>query len=610
MLCGAAALAVPTYRIVPLGLTDLEHTRDDGGQSSSGYQLNETGQAIGEARRFNGGSTDLGSSAWLYDGTTTRKVSPTGGVFTGEDGDELSLVLVLNNAGHVSGLAAQFESGSGAFAGFTGWLYDGASTFDVGFTDDEHTRDDGLRYSVGYRPNEAGQLSGFSSRYNHGNAWLGSSAWHCDGATTRNIGLTDAEHTRNDDYKDSSAYGWLNEAGQEIGYSSRFNGGSVDLGQSAWFYDGATTRIMGFVGSEYTRDDGYRSSHASRLNEAGQVIGDSTRFNGGSADLGRSAWLYDGTTTLNIGLTDSVHTRNDGFQDSLASRLNQAGEVAGVSHRYNGGSLDLGRSAWLYDGTNTVEIGLTDGEHSRNDGYRGSYVFGLNNAGQVIGESRNLDGSNYLGRSAWLYDGTTTRQIGLTDAVHTSSDGYQDNTVDYLNDAGQVVGSSERYLADDTEGGQDAWFYDSALDQTFVLQLSARSDGYAYSNINYLGEDGAVLGNYTLFDALDNEVGRRAFYFTVADGLHDLGSLVEGGLPANGWDWLGFAFRANGQGQILGDGELNSPEGSYSAFLLTPIVPEPSSLAIVLHGILFLYCWNTIGRYRTGCRDLSQAENP
>ncbi len=54
--------------------------------------------------------------------------------------------------------------------------------------------------------------------------------------------------------------------------------------------------------------------------------------------LGQSAWLYDGATTLNIGLTGSEHTRNDGYQANHSQQLNEAGQVSGYSHRYNGGA--------------------------------------------------------------------------------------------------------------------------------------------------------------------------------------------------------------------------------------------------------------------------------
>ena len=76
--------------------------------------------------------------------------------------------------------------------------------------------------------------------------------------------------------------------------------------------------------------------------------------------MGYSAWFYDGATTIEIGLTGTEHTRNDGYKYSFsqASGPNEAGQVIGISDRYNGGSILLGHSAWLYDGTTTIDIGL------------------------------------------------------------------------------------------------------------------------------------------------------------------------------------------------------------------------------------------------------------
>ena len=87
---------------------------------------------------------------------------------------------------------------------------------------------------------------------------------------------------------------------------------------------------------------GIRSASADELNEAGQAVGLSDRYNGGSTNLGASAWLYNGATTIDIGLTGAEHTRNDGYKYSqygLAElrNLNDAGQVIGYSARYNGG---------------------------------------------------------------------------------------------------------------------------------------------------------------------------------------------------------------------------------------------------------------------------------
>jgi hypothetical protein len=652
ILLGAAcysstALAAPTFNIIKLGLTGPEHTRNDGYGYSTALQMNEAGQVRGYSSRYSGGSTDLGQSAWLYNGTTTIDIGLIGPEHTRNDGYKYSVSYgsgysELNQAGQVSGMSDRFNGGS-ADLGQSTWLYDGTSTINIGLTDPPHTRNDGYKYSRSFHLNESGQVTGQSQLFNGGtsmgfSAWLyngattidltltspeytrrdgyrasgaydlnaagqvlgssqrykfgptdftadlGNSSWVYDGVTTTVIGLIGPEHTRNDGYRLNFEFD-LNQAGQARGYSQRFNGGSTSLGYSAWLYNGTTTINIGLTGAEYTRNDGYKHSRDDELNEAGQVRGYSTRYNGGSTDLGQSAWLYNGAATIIIGLTGPEHTKNDGRKYSDTDQLNEAGHVSGYSYRWNGGSVYLGESAWLYNGTTTINIGLVGLEHTRNDGRKDSFNDNLNEVGQVIGHSMRFNGgSTDLGQGAWLYNGTTTIDIGLTGAAHTGTGGYKFSLAEQLNDAGQVGGHSYRYNGSGTQLGQDAWFYDSTLAQTISLQLSSRNDGYAYSAIEYLGNDGLALGNYRLFDGLNKDLGLHAFYFTIADGLHDLGSLVNGGLTANGWQFLADAIRANGKVQLLGYGILTPQSGGQTAYLLTSAVPEPSTLLLAMVG--------------------------
>jgi hypothetical protein len=59
--------------------------------------------------------------------------------------------------------------------------------------------------------------------------------------------------------------------------------------------------------------------------------------------------------------------------------------------------------------------------------------------------------------------------------------------------------------------------------------------------------------------------------------------MVEGGLPPNGWDSLAHDFRANRPNQILirAYNWPNESIGGQMAYLLTPIVPEPTSLLLL-----------------------------
>jgi len=565
-----------------IGLTDGEHTRNDGYKNSFADHLNAAGYVVGNSNRYNGGSSNLGRSVWLFNGVTTLDIGLTGSEHTSSNGFKSSEFQQMNEAGQVRGFSQRYIGGN-TNLGRSAWLYDGANTLDIGLAGSVYTRSDGYEYSVSVQMNEAGQVVGHSDRFNPNSIGLDKSAWLYNGSTTVEIGLVGPEHTRSDNGK-SSTVTELNESGHVIGYSFRYNGGSVGLGRSVWLYNGATTIDIGFTGSEYTRNDGEKFSATRQLNEAGQVIGQSRLFYGGSSDsLGQTAWLYDGTATIRLGFTDTAYTGAGGRKYSLAEDLNEAGQVIGYSHIFGGGLVAYGRSAWLYNGVATIDIGLTDSEHTGEYDRKASVASQLNEAGRVRGNSQRYNGgSTDLGRSAWFYDGTTTINIGLTGSQHTRDDGYKYSVDEQMNEKGQVLGYAERFNGGGTFLGRDAWFYDPMLDQTFQLQLSTRSDGYAFSSATYLGDDGLTLGTYSLFDTLDNFLGSRLFYFTIADGIHDLGSLVDGGLEANGWDSLANYIRANLRGQILGQGKLHSQTSGQMAYLLTPAVPEPSTLLLAL----------------------------
>jgi hypothetical protein len=561
-----------------IGLTGTEHTGNDGLKFSNIGQLNQAGQVTGNSARYSG-STELGYSVWLYDGTHTIDIGLTGAEHTRYDGYKASSIQQLNEAGQVSGGSDRYF-GSEELIGRSAWLYNGTNTIDIGLTGAEHTRNDGYKYSIGDQLNQAGQVVGSSDRYN-GSNFSGSSTWLYNGTNTIDIGLTGSEHTRNDGYKFSSGQ-QLNQAGQVSGVSYRYTGNN-SMGQSAWLYNGTSTIDTGLTGAEHTRNDGFKASLGQQLNEAGQVRGISSRFEG-STFLGRSAWLYNGTNTVNIGLTGTEHTRNDGFKFSDSQHLNQAGQVIGYADRYNEGSSWLGRSTWLYNGTSSIDVGLTGTEHTRNDGYKYSHSLQLNEAGQIRGNSERFIGDEFLGRSAWLYNGTNTVDIGLTGSEHTTNDGYKFSDSQHLNHAGQVIGFSTRYVGY-IDYGQDAWVHDPTLG-TIPLQLSVRSDGFAFSEASFLSDDGIALGYYRLFDGV-NFLGDRAFYWSASDGLWDLGSLIDGGLSFNGWESLYRAIQSNDVGQILGYGSASGlAAGSQSVYLLTA-VPEPST-SLALIGIVVL----------------------
>lgn len=640
--------AVTNYDIVQIGLTDEWHTRSDGYRINYIDSLTDTGQVLGSAARYNG-SNNAGRSIWSHSGDTTVQIGLTDTGHTRSlDGYQTNTLMGSNQAGQAAGYANRYNGITDQ--GISSWFYNGNSSVRIGLIDTEHTRStNGYQRNYVTDINESGLVVGSAARFIN-NMELGKSAWLYNGNTTTKIGLTDAEHTRSTDnyqYNHMINSDSLNQAGHVIGYAARFNGG-VDIGASAWLYNGNTTVKIGLTDAEHTSStDGHQRNYVRLLNQAGQVIGEAYRYNG-NTQTGTSAWLYNGNTTIQIGLTDAEHTRSiDNYQSNRTRKINQAGHISGYAYRYNGSSsAGAGQSVWLYNGNRTIKIGLTDEEHTRSDGYQSNssrgelslneagqvagqasryngdeyigqsawlyngnttmqiglvdaahtsdlngfqlnYARHLNEAGQVTGEASRYNGANISGQSAWLYNGNTTMQIGLTDAIHTrSTDGFQSNSVRYLNEAGQVAGIASRFEGN-TDMGQSAWLFDGLLNQTTELTFSERSDGYAFSVVNYLGDDGLVLGSYRLYDSEDIDLGSHAFVYTLDEGFYDLGALIYGELSEYGWSSLSAAINANGIGHIVGYGWLS--DNSEGIYLASPsAVPVPAAVWLFATGLIGL----------------------
>lgn len=571
-----AGIAV-SYDLTRIGLTGDAYT-----DTSTGYQFasinsfNGAGQVAGNSARYSGGS-QTGQSAWLYNGSTTQAIGLTGSEYIRGNSEQDSRVSALNAAGQVAGSSARYIGNT--WAGYSAWLFNGSTTQQVGLTGAGYTSSTGLQVSEVYALSAASQVVGVSQRYN-GSQSTGQSAWFYNGSTTQVIGLTGTGYSDTSTGYQSSTIRALNDAGQVAGSSQRYNG-SMYTGSAAWFYNGSTTQAIGLTGAGYTNvSTGYQFSSVSILNAAGQVAGASQRFSG-STSSGQSAWLHNGGTTQAVGLTGTGYTNtSNGYQFSEVRALNASGQVAGISQRYSG-SASMGQSAWLANGSTTQVIGLSGAGYTLNDGYENNWITSLNAAGQVLGGAMRVqNGSNVsLGNAAWFSNGVTTSAIGLTGAAYARNDGYQYSQGSFLNEAGQVAGYSYRYNGS-TNKGQSAWFYDDDLNQTFDLTFSLSSDGSANSSVNYLGNDGLVIGSFVKYSGA-TYLGNRAFAWTAQDGMVELGSLVDGGLSTD-WSYLASAYRANGAGKIVGTGVL--AQGGQGVFLLTP-VPEPESYAMLLAGL-------------------------
>jgi probable HAF family extracellular repeat protein len=507
----------PHFRFKQLGFTGAGYESNNGYSFSGPVFLTDTGEVVGSSERYDTSGAHNGSDAWLQTGTSTLQIGLIGPGYEGANGRRASGFYGMNDVGLVTGSSDRFDT-AGNPRGYDAWLYEGGATVRLGLTGPGYESAAGFRTSElgAWEPNSQGQVAGYSGLFDASGNRLGEDAWlYTDGASVR-IGPSGPEYEQPGGGRRSNPR-YLNDAGQVVGFSD-----SAGYGRHAWLYDGTTTIQLGFTGPGYERADGYRASDTgtdredrSTLNAAGQVAGYSARFDASGHDHGTDAWLYDGASTVQLGFTGLGYEQADGYRQSYVFDTNEAGQVAGHSARFSG-TISFGQDAWLDDAEHIVRLGLLGAGYEQTDGFRWSEVQALNDAGQVAGYSNRYDGSNeFRGTDAWLSTGGISVAIGLTGPGYEQSDGHREGSVHFVNDIGQVAGYSTRYDASNRPDGRDAWVYDPVGNHTYAINLSTRpSDGYAWSHIDYLDDRGFALGMFELYDqATSAALGRRAFYF-------------------------------------------------------------------------------------------------
>jgi MYXO-CTERM domain-containing protein len=266
--------------------------------------------------------------------------------------------------------------------------------------------------------------------------------------------------------------------------------------------------------------------------------------------------------------------------------LNDSGSVAGFSTRVSGVNTQVGSDSWVWNGTTTQQIGLTGGVYTGSAGYRASGPSRMNAIGHVVGNSSRVTGVNTSnGTDTWVWNGSITKAINPTGGVYTGSVGRQESDSSLINSIGDVVGVARRFAGLSTYIGEDVWYYDSDTDITTAIVGSIRtSDNYAYSRASVLTDGGFLLGYYSFFAGGVDPSQYRAFIFRPDLGLTDLGELVHGGLGASGWDTLSLPQFSSALNYIVGSGLPTGQASGQSVFLM---VPAPGAAGLfALGGLL------------------------
>jgi hypothetical protein len=390
----------------------------------------------------------------------------------------------------------------------------------------------------------------------------------------------------------------IDAAGQVVGVAYRFNSTGGDLGRDTWYYNGSTVQNISLTGANYTyatTGGNYQSTVEYGMNVAGEVMGESDRYDTSGNFLGQDTWVYNGSSQQILGLTGSSYSyttagggiyRDTYFDDGFyGAALNNAGEVVGHTYRYNSAGASLGNDAWIYNGTSTQMIGLTGGVYSYNYSGAGGGVFqagydvNINSSGEVVGlASRyNSTGAN-LGFDSWIYNGSSTKMIGVTGAgysyTYSGAGGgtYEEDYCISMSNNGQALGTSTRFNSAGTNLGEDSWYYNGTASQL----INPTGAGYEYT---YTGTGGGTYRNsqpfalsatapgavgYSYrFDSTGNGLGEDPWYFngtsTQVLGLSAAGDSYN---TATGTYRYSFIGSENNEAQVVGTTNRYDPTGN------------------------------------------------
>lgn len=306
----------------------------------------------------------------------------------------------------------------------------------------------------------------------------------------------------------------VNSSGQTAGWSSP-TPSSSDL--RATFYNGSSMQVV----------SGFQST-ANGLNDAGHVIGES-RFSSGGA---RRAFMYDGTSIIDLGVNDGIR--------SAATGINNSGTIVGTINLTQSTTAGFVYSGSTYQYLPT--LGGTDVSASS-----------ISNTGYIAGAAETASGQSV----AFVYDGTTMVNLGANGRVSSSALA--------VNDFGKAVGFTV-----DSNQETHAFIYDG----TQLVEM-----GFALGNSNARGinGNGYVVGDFINVDT------RNAFVYDGSTVMN-----LNDHMDASGAGWtLVEAWDINDSGQIVGFANVN---GEGRAFLATPdAVPEPATMTILGLGALAVF---------------------
>jgi hypothetical protein len=549
-------------------------------RNSEPRDLNEAGDVIGFSKLLYNGVPPTGVNtmqiAWLYHNGATIKLSLDNAIASGYLLEDDQAVR-LNESGDVAGYSAIFRPNEALQWGQTGrwaWIYDGTQMRPIGLTNG-YFRDVNaqLHYTeVKDLWHNAPVASGISPR-----ADGGSDPWIYDGQITRKIPV----ETSSANTVVVGIDGWTT-SGASVTRVLEYSGPTYK--KTAWWNHGSSFVKIGLTGPEYTDLDGDMVSYATDFEEAGRAFGFSDRYING-LHAGRNAWCFNGATTVKIGLTDAAHTSFSGEQYSIIYRVVSSGKAIGSAVLYVN-NVNWAQDLWLYDGVSTMQIGLVDAGHTGPSGERLVEDQGLNQAGQAIGTSLKFKGSEYNGYTGWFYDPTHHQTIPLQ--LSQRPDGYAVTFGWHLSEDGLTVGEYHLFDGAIDRGRRVFYFRPGDVPRDLGDLMDAEYNAHIWDWIDSDDFDGAT--RTFVAHSLDGAVLTFSVpEFLPGAGDYDASGVVDGADLSKWSEDLGLRVPPGSGGDGDGNGVVDGSDfllwqqklGATSPAVTANFsVPEPNALAL------------------------------
>jgi probable HAF family extracellular repeat protein len=246
----------------------------------------------------------------------------------------------------------------------------------------------------------------------------------------------------------------INDSSQVVGVGET-NG---DSSTRAFLYQNGSMADLGTLGGT--------NSGASGINNDGQVVGASNT----TGDAASHAFIYQNGSMADIG------TLNLAGGQSSAAAINRIGQVVGQATSVDG----IFDHAFFYNNGSMSDLGTLSGL----DGPQ-SFARGVNDSGDVVGTSYFTGGIVSDQPHGFLYTNTT----GMTDLGTLSGPGGYPSSAYAINNAGQIVGTSQFGIDDNAFLYQEGKMFN--LNQLQVIHGS----GWILEKATAINDAGQIAGS-------------------------------------------------------------------------------------------------------------------